>query len=222
LLGFAPAIEKQKPILKPSHRNMSNQFESYSPLPPALQRVAWALRIGGWVCFWVQLVLTVISTLILLFAAPMAFGNRATTLPNGVTTTNSSGISGFFPIALLGLAVLGFSAYRAFGYVRLSRKLKSPDNLARPKKAETVLYVRRTLISNCIGMLITLIGAESLSGVLLGKSLVQPQGILATGGMINQYIDPLDIFIVLGNTHAIFAHFVGMIAALWLIDQIYK
>lgn len=202
---------------------MTNQFNSFSNLPPAIQRVSRLLRIGGWICFWSQLVLTIISTLIIAFAAPMALPNRATTLPNGVTIPNNNmGISGFFPIALLGLAVLGFSAYRAFGYVRLSRQLRSPDVLVRPKKAQTLQYIRWTLISNSVGMLITLIGAESLSGVLLAKSLMQPQGIVAPAAMINQYIDPLDLFIVLGNTHAIFAHFLGMITALWLIDQLTK
>ena len=52
---------------------MSNQLESFSSLPPAVQRVAFALRTVGWVCFWAQSVLAVVAALILLFAIPFAF-----------------------------------------------------------------------------------------------------------------------------------------------------
>ncbi|MDE5089384.1 MAG: DUF3611 family protein, partial [Trichodesmium sp. St16_bin2-tuft] len=36
---------------------MSNSSDSPSSLPPAVEQIAKVLRLGGWICFWVQLVL---------------------------------------------------------------------------------------------------------------------------------------------------------------------
>jgi Protein of unknown function (DUF3611) len=57
---------------------------------------------------------------------------------------------------------------------------------------------------------------------LLGKSLSQPQALFNPAVNFNQFIQPLDIFVVLANTHAMLAHFLGLIAALWLLDRINK
>ena len=195
---------------------MSNQLESFSSLPPAVQRVASALRNVGWVCFWAQSVLAVVAALILLFAIPFAFPSAAP----GARSTNPGTGGGLF-FAVLGLAVLAHSVYRAFRYTRWSRQLRSPSAL-RPKKADTIQEVRFALLSNTVGMFLTILGAEAISGTLLAKSLAQPQALYNPNINFNQFIQPLDIFVVLANTHAIFAHFIGIAAALWLLDRIYK
>ncbi|OCR00428.1 hypothetical protein BCD67_13030 [Oscillatoriales cyanobacterium USR001] len=196
---------------------MSNQPESFSSLPLAVQRVAFALRSVGWVCFWGQSVLAVIAALILLFAIPFAFPNVN---PGTKSANPATGVGLFF--AVCGLLVLAHSAYRAFRYTQLSKKLISPGADPRPKKAETIEKIRFTLISNAIGMFLTILAAESIGGVLLGKSLSQPQALFNPAVNFNQFIQPLDIFVVLANTHAILAHFLGLISALWLLDRINK
>ena len=189
---------------------MSNLSDS-SSIPAAAQRVASGLRRGGWVCFWIQLVLAVISGIILLFASLIASQESAGA---------SSGTGGGLIFAWAGLLVLGFSTYRAFRYTRLAQKLRSPD--LRPDRAETVQQIRLTLISNMVGMALTLIGAEAINGILLGKALSQPRGFFQPSVNLQDFIQPLDIFIVLANTHTIFAHFMGIAISIWLIDQIYK
>ncbi|TAF57450.1 MAG: DUF3611 family protein [Oscillatoriales cyanobacterium] len=181
---------------------MTNQLDN-DKLPVAAQRVAFALRTAGWVCFWVQSVLAVVATIILLFAIPFAIPSA--TAPGSSTSAGTGG--GVF-FALCGLAVLGYSVYRAFRFTRLSRELRSPANAVRPKKADTIKQVRLTLMSNLSGMLLTLIGAEAISGTLLAD--------------FSRFIQPLDIFVVLANTHATVAHFVGIIGTLWLLDRIHK
>jgi hypothetical protein len=195
---------------------MTDQLDT-EKLPPAAQRVAFALRTAGWISFWVQSVLAVVATIILLFAIPFALP-RAT--PTGGSTSAGTGGGVFF--AICGLIVLGYSVYRAFRFTRLSRELRSPANAVRPKKADTIKDVRLTLMSNMAGMLLTLIGAEAISGTLLAKSLAQPQAFFGTAIDLSRFIQPLDIFVVLANTHATVAHFVGIVATLWLLDRIHK
>jgi len=189
---------------------MSNQPDS-SSASSAREKVAKYLRLGGWVCFWSQLALAVISALILLFAL--------FSLPNSQTNAGSGGGLLF---AGLGLAALGFSVYLAFRYPQLARKLRSPTPSLRPTKADTTQQVRMALISNMTGMLLTLVGAESINGILLAKSLSQPSALIQATGSLREFIQPLDIFLVLGNTHTIFAHFVGIAAALLLLNEIHK
>jgi hypothetical protein len=196
---------------------MTDRLDTEKP-PLAVQRVAFALRTAGWVCFWVQSVLAVVATIILLFAIPFALP-RAT--PTGAAPTNAGTGGGVF-LAICGLLVLGYSIYRAFRFTRLSRELRSPANAVRPKKADTIADVRLTLMSNLAGMLLTLIGAEAISGTLLAKSLSQPQAFFGTAIDLSRFIQPLDIFVVLANTHASVAHFVGILTTLWLLDRIYK
>lgn len=196
---------------------MSNQLESFSSLPAAVQRVALALRNVGWVCFWAQSVLAVIAAFILLFAIPFAF---PTVNPGTKSANPATGVGLFF--AVCGLLVLAYSAYRAFSYTLLSKKLRTINQAERPKKIETIKAIRFSLMSNTIGMLLTILGAEAIGGVLLGKSLSQPQALFNPAVNFNQFIQPLDIFVVLANTHAMLAHFLGLIAALWLLDRINK
>ncbi|MGE5657520.1 MAG: DUF3611 family protein [Actinomycetota bacterium] len=195
---------------------MSNPSDSYS-LPPALKRVAFALRTAGWACFWVQIVLAVVSGLILLFA--LAF-----TVPGGNVAgrTSNPGTGGGLFLAVCGLLVLGYSVYRSFGYTRLARQLKTPNAIARPKKADTIQNVRLTLMGNLAGMFLTVMGAEAIGGTLLAKSLTQPRGLFDPTINLRDFIQPIDIFVVLANTHTILAHLIGIGVALWLLDQIYK
>ncbi|MGB3512845.1 MAG: DUF3611 family protein [Microcoleaceae cyanobacterium] len=190
---------------------MSNQSESSSSLPTSVKQVANTLRFGGWVCFWMQLVLGVISAIIFLFAV--------VALPGEKTGAGSGG--GLF-FAFCGLVVLAFSIYLAFSYTRLAKKLRSPTPSLRPSRADTTQQVKKTLIANLIGMSLTLFGAEAIGGILLGKSLVSQQVFMNPTANLRDFIQPLDIFIVLGNTHMIVAHFVGILVGLFLLDRVYK
>jgi len=195
---------------------MTNQLDT-DKLPLAAQRVAFALRTAGWVCFWVQLVLAVVAGLILLLAIPSALSSGA---PG--TRQTSAGTGGGVFFAVCGLLALGYSAYRAFRFTRLSRELRSPATGVRPKKADTIQEVRFALISNLSGMLLTLIGAEAIGGTLFVKSISQPQVLFGAAVDFSRFIQPLDIFVVLANIHATFAHFVGIVGSLWLLDRIHK
>lgn len=194
---------------------MSNKSDRPA-LPPSVQRVVPVFRYAGWTSFWVQLVLAVVAALIFLFCIPLAIPRA-----NVVNTTNPGTGPGTF-FAISGLVALGISIYWSWRYTRVANQLQSANPNLRPKKADAMKLLRRGLILNLVGMLLTLLGAEAINGTLLAKS-ISSQGVVFTDpSALSRFIQPLDIFLVLGNTHTIVAHFVGIATVLWLIDWVNK
>jgi hypothetical protein len=195
---------------------MTHRSESYS-VPAAVKRVAGAFWLTGWASFWVQIILAVVSAIVLLFAASGL----------GATSASAPGVQGQTPIAsaetgiglvlaILGLLCLFAGAFWAFRYTRLSRKLKTPDSQTRPKPKDLIQSLRVGLFINLTGMLLTIFGAQAIVGSLVGKSF--SQGFAVFSGNSLRFITPLDIFLVQSNTNTIMAHFVGLIATLWLLQ----
>lgn len=185
-----------------------------SPIPSNLKQISQSLRLTGWIAFWTQLVLGVISSVILLlYAFSSGTSNRGAEVAQGT----SFGI--FFAIS--GLVTLGISIYWAFRYTRLGKQVTDPIANLRPSKMDTIKAVRIGIIVNLTGMLLTLVGAQAIIGSTLARSLSQQPGTFVPGGTV-QFIQPLDLFVVQANTNTIFAHFVGVVAALWLLTRLYK
>ncbi|NMG07937.1 hypothetical protein DP117_13980 [Brasilonema sp. UFV-L1] len=181
-----------------------------------LRAIAQVFRLTGWVSFWIQLVLGVVSGVILLFAV---FSQRT-----GNTSSNpGTGLGAFFAVA--GLIALGIGIYLAFRYTRLGLRLESSNPNNRPRKVETIQVVRFGIMVHLVGMLLTLLGAQTIVGTLLTKSLTLPQ---VGGGGVYTQVDPsriiqsLDIFVVQANTNTVSAHFAGLVASIWLFYRISK
>ena len=181
------------------------------------ERFAAALRLFAWISFWVQVVLAVVASLIFLFAAVFAIPGSGA----GSGGSNPGTGGGLF-FAICGLFALYASIWKAFGYTRLAKKLKSPTPSLRPSKANTMQGLRLGLYINLVGMGLTLLAAEAITGVLLAKSLSQPQVLYNPAINLSEFIQPLDIFVVLGNTHTTVAHFSGILVVLWLLNSINK
>ncbi|MEW6496640.1 MAG: DUF3611 family protein [Cyanobacteriota bacterium] len=183
-----------------------------SSLPPAAQRVIFTLRTIGRVSLWLQGVLGVISILILVFATFSSnIGRQAP--PGG---NQGTGFGVFF--AICGLVALGVGVYFAFRYTRIAQQLLESG---RPTKAETLQIIRLGLISNMVGMLVTILGAFATIGSLLAKSVSQFGGALTTIDP-SRFVQPADLFVVQANTNTIAAHFVGIAASLWLFNRVSK
>jgi Protein of unknown function (DUF3611) len=179
--------------------------------PQTVKKIAAQLQRVGWVCFWLQLVLAIVSAAIFIFAILMA-GSSA----------NNPATGGSLLFSLGGLVVLFGSTFWSFRYMQIARQLKNPD--LRPKKADTIQTIRIGILLGTIGMGLSVIGAESISGTLLGKSF---SSFSVSVGFFNadalsRIIQPLDISIVLANTHTITAHFIGILGSLFLLDRITK
>ncbi|MEB3210676.1 MAG: DUF3611 family protein [Leptolyngbyaceae bacterium] len=182
-------------------------------LPPALRRISGAFRLFGWVSFWAQAVLAVVSTLVLVFSS-VVIGFQ-TTGQQGPRDNPGAG-AGLF-LAILGLLGLYAGVYWAFRYTRLARKLRAIDGRDRPKPGDVIQTLRLGLIINLVGMLLTLLGGEALIGSLVAKALSQPQG-RAFFENITQAIQPLDIWVVQANINIALAHFIGIAISLWLVQ----
>ncbi len=179
-----------------------------------IKRIAFSLRWAGWIGFWVQIVLAVVSTLIFLFALPFAQPSSS------ISSINTPSIGGSIFFAVCGLLVLFFSVYQAFRYTRLAKQLQDANPNLRPKKADTMQILRFGLIVSLVGMLLTIMGAEAVTGTLLAKALAQGSGVsIVSEASINRLIQPLDIFLVLATTHTITAHFAGMVTSIWLLNR---
>ena len=84
---------------------MSNKSDSQSP-SSALQQIAVAFRLIGWLSFWTQLVLGVVSTIVLLFAS--------LSRDVGPANQRSPGTGFGIVLAVSGVITLGLAIYLAF------------------------------------------------------------------------------------------------------------
>ncbi len=183
-------------------------------LPAAVQRVIPWFNKVGWIGFWAQVVLGVVAGAIFLFVLLFTSSEG-----NGNAQGSDGTIPGVF-LAILGLLLLGLSIFWSFRYTRLARQLATTDSSKRPKKADTIQLLRRGLYVNLIGMGVSLLGAEAITGILFFKSLKSQTAGFMNPQRINDLIEPLDIYVVLANTHTIVAHFIGLVASLLLLSVI--
>lgn len=191
---------------------MSDRSDSKLP-PPSFQQFAVVFRLAGWISFWIQLVLGVVSTLILLAAS---FSRDV-----GPQAQRSPGTGAGIVLAVSGVVTLGLSVYLAFRYTRIARRLQSSNSNNRPRKADTIQVLRLGLIVNLVGMLLTILGAQAIAGTLIIRSLSIPQsGLGAAIYNPQQLIRPLDIFVVQANTNTVAAHFAGLTVSLFLINRV--
>jgi hypothetical protein len=173
-----------------------------------LQQIATTFRLTGWISFWSQLVLTIVSGSILLFAS-VSRGSAA-----NVNTNTSIGVG----LTILGIAVLGFNMYWSlFRYIPIGRQLGGKATV-RPKKSEAIQTIRLGLLASLAGMLVALLGAEAIVGLLFAKAASQ-----GVAGFVNvdpaKFIQPLDILVVQASINVILAQFIGITASLWLLNR---
>lgn len=188
---------------------MSRNSEITSSLPPAVQKVSSNLQRWGFVGFWAQLVLGIVSIVTLLFSTPVLFESKES------NPANQFGIlCAFLSIIMLSIAVFGFY----FRYKKIAKQIENPEPKLRPKKSDTIQLIKIGLILNLVGILLAILGAEALVGLALGKSLtLAPQLI---GPDPKNYVNSLDLLIIQANTNTITAHFAGIVSSLLLLDRI--
>jgi hypothetical protein len=179
----------------------------------SLQAIAKAFRLTGWIGFWTQLVLGVVSAVVLLLFA--IFSQR----PSSPNNNPGTGFGIF--LAVCGLITLGVSIYMTFRYTRLGNQLQSANPNNRPRKVETVQVLRLGLMINLVGMLLTLLGAQAIVGTLVTRS-ISPQAITTQLFDPTRIVSGLDMLAVQANTNTVAGHFAGIICSLWLLNRISK
>ncbi|MGD1910163.1 MAG: DUF3611 family protein [Rivularia sp. (in: cyanobacteria)] len=189
---------------------MSEQLDNQSS-SSKVRSIGQNFRITGWISFVLQLVLGVVSALLLLVF--VIFGR-------GVASPSSNANTGFGVfLAICGLVTLGISIYLAFRCKNIGRQLQSTNPSNRPRKNETVKTLQLALTVNFVGMLLTLLGAQATIGLLLVK-VSSSQAVTTLGVVDPNRITAQDLFAVQANTNTITAHFVGLVASIWLLNRI--
>jgi len=176
-----------------------------------LRAIGQTFRLTGWISFWIQLVLGVVSGIIVLLFG--IFSQKA-----GSPSNNPGTGFGIF-LAICGLVVLAAGIYLAYRYTRIGSQLLSGNPNNRPRKIETVQVLRLGIMVDLLGILLTLLGAQAIVGTLVARS-ISPQAVTAQLIDPNRIISPLDMLVVQANTNTILAHFAGLIASLWLLNRV--
>lgn len=186
---------------------MLNNLNTHA-LPATPLEVATVLKKIGWIGFWVQLGLLVVSGGMLL----VALANPGLNL-NASNPMSELGL--FFAVG--GLLVLSLSIYWNWRYTRLAQQLRVSHPATHPKKSDVIRLLQQGLLVNSVGTILTLLSVAASIGTLLAKSLTQVEGLAIDNA--SQFVTPLDMLLVQANINTIIAHFVGIVIVSWLMSQ---
>lgn len=171
------------------------------------QKLAQEFYLAGWLGFWVELALTVVSAIILAFA-----------LSNPGFNINLK--SGVGLLSLLGgFTILSLNVYWMWRYVQLAQRLPDPDPEIHPTPSKVRRLLHQGIVLHFVGIFLALIATQVIVGALLFKVLTIPEGL--TIYQARQLIEPLDIFVVQASTFMIAAGCIGLLITFWLLKQIH-
>ena len=175
-----------------------------------LFRAADACRKIGWASFWTQLSLSLVSAGILLFS---------------VAFTASNGPGAALYLTLFGVVAAFLSTFLAYNLTRMSRKLRATAAAAARgggpvliRKEDVVATLEQGVALNIAGLASTLLGLQATVGLLVAKTLTNATAnpFLAGGSGAYSPVLALDVFLVQASTNTAAAHFVSLLAGLWL------
>ena len=172
-------------------------------------RVANALKWAGLAGFWIQLVLGVVSTL--------ALGVAIVT----ESERNSPGVGFSLFCAVCGLVCLVVGICIAFRYSKMATKFSRP-NVAPPKKSTTIKMIQIAIITSIAGTIITIIGGETITGIVLSKTLAFDPAKVFNSRNTTEFVNSLDVFIIQACFSTILAHCAGLVSSLWIYSRIEK
>lgn len=175
-----------------------------SPESKPAQSLATKLRVFGWIEFWLQLVLALVSALLLQFST----SGRA-------FSPGSSGLGDAIYWSFYGFLLLCAADALAFYYTRAANKIVSRPSYYLSEARKTAFwFLYLGLLTGMSGIFISFTGVSLSILLLIAKTVSQPPGIAITDP--NKIVRALDVFILLVNFNLLIAHFIGTGATLWL------
>eukprot|EP00747_Dinoflagellata_sp_TGD_P221694 gnl/TRDRNA2_/TRDRNA2_93483_c0_seq3.p1 gnl/TRDRNA2_/TRDRNA2_93483_c0~~gnl/TRDRNA2_/TRDRNA2_93483_c0_seq3.p1 ORF type:complete len:492 (+),score=96.34 gnl/TRDRNA2_/TRDRNA2_93483_c0_seq3:111-1586(+) len=217
ILRTPPTVGSKSLLLRmPSQRSVavkdSTSGDDYSTFVEEKKKAGMALARNSRFSWWVQVILSVISAVMVAFAGVMS--NIKDIAGPGLLLSASG----------LGLSVVGI--LRAWMYTRFGRALVKELPEA-PKRGIIIQALRRGVGLHMLGMLLTLLSAQTLTGSLLAQSLMAfnpyAAGVGATNAFASSPITPLDVFALQANTNILLSHFAGLAFTTWvLFNDVWK
>ena len=178
------------------------------------QLLSLGMRRMGWIRFWIQVVLGCVVVGVLIF------NNVGSSLARNAE--RALGLGPGLSLTTLAFFFLLYSLWQGWLIVRTGRALNSD---VRPTRGETSRLLKRGLIVDLLGLVLSSVGYQSLAGSLFVQASMQAPGILIGAGiaaMDNYPITSLEMLSVLSNTQVLFAHLLGLIFSLWLLQRIHR
>eukprot|EP01031_Cornospumella_fuschlensis_P030856 gene30856-37287_t len=164
---------------------------------------------SSWISWWVQVVLTVVASVILTFANTV----RQVASKDGSIWMNG------FAFSVVSAIFSGASVFWTWNTARSCLRLSRVDS----RKTSSILrkYCQTAVGLSLAGIFANIIGAEQIAGTLASKVLSSQTlgGLLATNQIANSF-QPLDIFLVQANTNVLVSHFASLLCYILLQTQL--
>ena len=191
----------------------SDRVSASSPAPASksarMRKVGNTLKWTGLAGFWVQVFLGVVSSVTL----ALAIVNE--------NERSNSGVGFSLFCAVCGLICLVVGICISFRYGKMAIKFLTP-NAVPPKKSTTIKIVQISIVTSLVGAAITILGAETIAGIVLSKTLSLDPGKIFNSQTNTEFVNSLDVFIIQACINIIAGHFVGIVSSLWILNQIDK
>ncbi|KAI0562983.1 hypothetical protein FGB62_48g072 [Gracilaria domingensis] len=181
-------------------------------IPNGIQSASRALWRIGWFTWWLQLILTVIAAVILLFAF----------LFPGINVRSAASAAGF-AVSGVGIVFAFLSLFWTYGYTRLALWLGEKHDQEKAK-----LRINRRLrfgmLFSITGMVILLLGLQAIVGTLLarllGTGIVSPYAPaqnVAGGALVSNsgLVQPVDILVVQACANGLTGLLIALVSTIW-------
>ena len=196
-----------------THHNLSTQ-DSSSNIDPLVLKASQKLTAAGWLSWWSQLILTVISSVTFIFARNVLQSQTTSPIEFGR-------IASKFILPGVGIVTSIMSIFWTWGGRRLAKRFVRRNT----SQVEAANLMRRVITVGCtlnlVGLLTSLLGAQYIVGTLVAKAMQNVVGLGANMGAISsQTLQPLDVLVVQANTNVLTSHFVSLACLLWLTRMV--
>jgi hypothetical protein len=168
-----------------------------------------ALGFVSWLSFWIQLIVAIASGIFLVLTI---LSRNVDNNTHSLATT-----TGIF-LSVCGILILGFNLFQSFRCTRFAKRLRDVGASWSANKDDVFRVIQVGLVVSLIGLVLTLIGAETSAGALLVRALSQPQGTMVYSA--DKIIRTLDILVVVTNISLAGACVLSTIGSLWLLKRL--
>lgn len=191
---------------------MTNETPLNSTPAPVTSSDQGAVAVLGsvsWLAFWIQLTVAIASGIFLILSI---LSRNVDNNTHSIATT--TGII----LSVCGILILGFNVFQSFRCTRFAKKLRHVGASWSANKDDVFRVIQVGLVVSLIGLVLTLIGAETSAGALLVRALSQPQGTMVYDA--EKIIRTLDILVVMTNISLAGAYALNTIGSLWLLKRL--